>query len=155
MIMGLLNDIVKRDLSGDERKEDVSNMNLYPEVLVDRGPVRTGEYRKVKYEIFTTGTFPYVVMTFNPETCVRWPRVMHIKDADGNRRKCTLYAELYDISLKAYNHLVRVWYMDDTDFILGRDMNKEGKVHTVKSITDDVRVFIDQILNGKFELWAY
>lgn len=150
MIMGLLNDIVKRDLSGDERKEDVSNMSLYPEVLVDKGLVRTGEYRKVKYEIFTTGVYPYVVMIFNPETCVRWPWLMHIKDADGNRRRCILYTE-FNASLQAYNHLVRIWYMDDTDFILGREMNKEGKVHTVKNITADVRVFVDQILTGSFE----
>lgn len=152
MIMGLLSDIVKRDLSGNERKEDVSNMNLYPEVLVDKSPVRTGEYRKVKYEIFTVGTFPYVVMIFNPETRVRWPRVMHIKDADGNRRHCTLYTE-FNVSLKVetYNHLVRIWYMDDTGFILGRETNKEGKVHTVKTITADVRVFVDQILTGRFD----
>lgn len=63
-----------------------------------------------------------------------------------------MYTE-FNVSLKVetYNHLVRIWYMDDTGFILGRETNKEGKVHTVKTITADVRVFVDQILTGRFD----
>lgn len=137
MIMGLLNDIVKRDLSGNERKEDVSN--LYPGRGGER-LVKIGEYMSMSYNIITRGTYPCVDIMFGPARMKCGNMV--IGDRNGN----DMFVSVSKIYPFGEFFLVRISYNGPEDYI--RDFYESGKVHTLKSITDDVEWLIDRMMEA-------
>lgn len=137
--MGILNDMATRDIAGTQSRETLSSSlyELYPGCGNGR-IVKIGEYRSMSYNIITRGTYPCVDIMFGPARMKCGDMV--IGDRDGNDR----IVSISKISPLAGLFLARISYNGPEDYI--RDSYESGKVHTLKSITDDTEWFIDRML---------
>ena len=139
--MGILNDMAIRDIAGTQSREALSS-SLY-ELYPGDGNVRlvkTGKYRSMNYNIITRGTYPYADITFGPARMECGEIVM--RDRNMHDRFVSI-SKIYPLGGL---FLVRISYNGPEDYI--RDFYESGRVHTLKSITDDVEWFIDRMLEA-------
>jgi len=145
--MGILNDIVKRDLNGGVKKEDEFEV-YFPNNNHGKCMrlLKREEYHGVNYTIMTSGDYPFIDITVMGGNVGTDNYVeMNIRDRMGRIR--TVHVKRIE-EFGGYDNW-KIVYNSYWDYI-PRVVN--GQVHTVESLTEDAESYIDQILQKKFEI---
>lgn len=141
MSMGILGNIVNRDIRGDMRKEDSSLLYFNLEETM-RLSVETGEYREMKWEIGTCGEYPYINIRHQTTPSVfSGMNFVRLPDRNGKElqisRLCIINAreQMETIFIHSYN--------SKGDYTFSGYC---GHKYTVRELKDDIKSIIDSII---------
>lgn len=156
MSMGILGNIVNRDIRGDTRKEDSSLLYFNLEETM-RLTVETGEYRGMKWEMGTCGEYPYINIRHQTiPSSFSGMNFVHLPDRNGKElninRLCIMHPVIPVIN--------GTWTGGQVETIFIYSYNSKGDYvfsghcghkYTVRELKDDIKSIIDSIIKEEDE----
>lgn len=150
MSMGILGNIVNRDIRGDARKEDSSLLyfNLEETMILT---VETGEYGGMKWEIGTCGEHPHINI-YHQTTSSAFAGVNFVRVRLPDRNGKELEIDRLCIARPDING---TWTGCQRETIFIYSYNKKGDYtfsghcghkYTVRELKDDIKSIIDSIM---------
>ena len=141
--MGILNDIVRRDIEGKPNTEALRAAleELYSPRRYSKRLVRAGTYKDFEYIICSRNEYPYVIIT-TYSVRMKYSDIS-VRDMEGNER--ILYVDRYS-SMGTLS--MTVVYNGQGDYI--PQMNENGRIRTLEMILKETEWFIDRILKNDF-----
>ena len=156
MSMGILGNIVNRDIRGDARKEDSSLLYFNLEGTMTL-TVETGEYGGMKWEIGTCGEHPYInIHHQTTPSAFDGIDFVHLPDRNGKKLKINRLCIMHPVINGTWNGGISgTWTggQRETIFIYSY-INREdytfsgccGHKYTVRELKDDIKSIIDSII---------
>lgn len=150
--MGILGDIVRRELKGDDKKEDF--YLLYNKCTFDKfSVVDEGKYNGHDYKIGSYGKYPGIII-YSPIELSPFAGkdIVNFKDRNGKLKPFVRSTYMDKVAVwksmekhESFEHM----YCDGGDFVMDFEDFEYGHRYTIKELKSDVMSVIDQIIKER------